>query len=228
VADLERGARPWLKAVTPGSPRVSRPRGTWHAYRGINVLLLWGEAIDRGYSAPLWMTLPPGPRARRAVSDRCEHGHDRRLRRRNRPEGDRRRGNDIERAIPIPEGLYRLQRRADLEPSRRSTCHNPKPLTGQRGADRLGRGVRRRHRRHIRHGGEAPLQPKLDVIQLPVPEAFRDAEKLRRDHGARADALDGAPLPAQSRVRRHTRFGDTGYAREELVASSGPLSCARI
>jgi antirestriction protein ArdC len=57
VADLERGARPWLKPWTSRRPRITRPRrhnGT--PYRGINVLLLWSEAIDRGYSASLWMT----------------------------------------------------------------------------------------------------------------------------------------------------------------------------
>jgi antirestriction protein ArdC len=57
VADLERGARPWLKPWTSGSPRITRPRRhNGLPYRGINVLLLWGEAIDRGYGVPLWMT----------------------------------------------------------------------------------------------------------------------------------------------------------------------------
>jgi antirestriction protein ArdC len=57
VADLERGARPWVKPWTSRSPRITRPRRhNGMPYRGINVLLLWNEAIDRGYSAPLWMT----------------------------------------------------------------------------------------------------------------------------------------------------------------------------
>jgi N-terminal domain of anti-restriction factor ArdC len=57
VADLERGARPRLKPWTLGGPGISRPRRhNAMLYRGINVLLLWAEAIDRGYSAPLWMT----------------------------------------------------------------------------------------------------------------------------------------------------------------------------
>jgi antirestriction protein ArdC len=57
VAELERGARPWLKPWASGSTHITRPRRhNGRPYRGINVLLLWGEAIDRGYNAPLWMT----------------------------------------------------------------------------------------------------------------------------------------------------------------------------
>src|SRR5262249_43172241 len=73
----------------------------------------------------------------------------------------------------------------------------------------------------VRHGGDrASYSPTLDVIQLPPPEAFRDAERyaatkshecvhwtkhrtrLNRDFGGR-------------------RFGDPCYAREELVAELG-------
>ena len=57
VADLERGVRPWLKPWTGGSTRITMPRRhNGIPYRGINVLILWAEAIDRGYSSPLWMT----------------------------------------------------------------------------------------------------------------------------------------------------------------------------
>lgn len=54
MADLERGVWPWLKPWISGSPGITRPRRlTGMPYRGINVLLLWGEAVDRGYSTPL-------------------------------------------------------------------------------------------------------------------------------------------------------------------------------
>ena len=45
------------EAVDLGQPRITRPRRhNGVPCRGINVLLLWSEAIDRGYSAPLWVT----------------------------------------------------------------------------------------------------------------------------------------------------------------------------
>jgi antirestriction protein ArdC len=64
IADLEAGVRPWLKPWKAGSAegRMTVPRrhnGT--PYRGINILLLWGAAIAKGYSSPLWTLddLPP-------------------------------------------------------------------------------------------------------------------------------------------------------------------------
>jgi antirestriction protein ArdC len=37
--------------------RITRPlRANGIAYQGINVLMLWGEAVTNGYAAPIWMT----------------------------------------------------------------------------------------------------------------------------------------------------------------------------
>src|SRR5947208_1076631 len=58
IADLERGVRPWFKPWSGNNPHGSvRPlRVTGEAYRGINVLMLWGEAWTKGYTNPTWMT----------------------------------------------------------------------------------------------------------------------------------------------------------------------------
>src|ERR1700723_3565823 len=59
VRELERGVRPWLKPWSAGNGegRITRPlRGNGVPYQGINVLMLWSEAIERGYAAPIWMT----------------------------------------------------------------------------------------------------------------------------------------------------------------------------
>ncbi|MEO1990279.1 MAG: ArdC-like ssDNA-binding domain-containing protein [Martelella sp.] len=55
VAQLEQGTRPWFKPWKGGAP--CRPlRHNGQPYRGINVVVLWMEAEDRGYSSPYWMT----------------------------------------------------------------------------------------------------------------------------------------------------------------------------
>ncbi len=59
VADLERGVRswvrPWRAANTVG--RITRPlRHNGTRYQGINVVLLWTEAVARGFASPIWMT----------------------------------------------------------------------------------------------------------------------------------------------------------------------------
>lgn len=59
LADLEAGVRPWLKpwSVERLAGRVTRPlRATGEPYRGINVVLLWMEAVACGYASSTWLT----------------------------------------------------------------------------------------------------------------------------------------------------------------------------
>src|SRR5271156_5472694 len=58
VEALERGVRPWVQPWTNQTARqVSRPlRHNGVPYRGVNVLLLWAEATDRGFTSPYWLT----------------------------------------------------------------------------------------------------------------------------------------------------------------------------
>ena len=59
VADLEQGFRPWFKPWNAGHTqgRITRPlRHNGVPYQGINILLLWGEAVAKGYAANTWMT----------------------------------------------------------------------------------------------------------------------------------------------------------------------------
>ncbi len=53
VADLERGVRPWIQpwSAANGAGRITRPlRHNGLPYQGINVVLLWSEAVARGFS----------------------------------------------------------------------------------------------------------------------------------------------------------------------------------
>ena len=59
VADLENGVRTWMKPWNAGNTagRITRPlRHNGIPYSGINILMLWAEAIDQGFAAPIWMT----------------------------------------------------------------------------------------------------------------------------------------------------------------------------
>lgn len=56
---LELGVRPWTKPWSAErlGGRVTRPlRATGEPYHGINVLLLWMEAVAAGHPSPTWMT----------------------------------------------------------------------------------------------------------------------------------------------------------------------------
>ena len=59
IADLEKGELSWIKPWSSGNMegRVVRPlRHNGVPYSGINVLMLWGAAIEGGFSSPFWMT----------------------------------------------------------------------------------------------------------------------------------------------------------------------------
>jgi antirestriction protein ArdC len=59
VRQLEAGTRPWHQPWSAGHAAgpVNRPlRHDGTPYRGINVIMLWIAAMERGYIAPLWMT----------------------------------------------------------------------------------------------------------------------------------------------------------------------------
>jgi antirestriction protein ArdC len=59
VADLEKGVRLWIQPwnAANATGRITRPLPhTGEPYSGMNVLLLWSEAMARGFASPTWMT----------------------------------------------------------------------------------------------------------------------------------------------------------------------------
>lgn len=59
IRDLEQGTLSWIKPWTPSSGQAAPARPLRHdgtPYRGVNVLILWSEAITHGYSSATWMT----------------------------------------------------------------------------------------------------------------------------------------------------------------------------
>jgi antirestriction protein ArdC len=59
IQDLEDGTRPWIKPWkdTARTSLAIRPhRHDGQPYRGINTLILWSEAAERGYHSSCWMT----------------------------------------------------------------------------------------------------------------------------------------------------------------------------
>jgi antirestriction protein ArdC len=70
VADLEAGVRTWMKPWNAGNTagRITRPlRSNGIPYSGINILMLWAEAVTKGFTAPIWMTYRQASRSSRAI-----------------------------------------------------------------------------------------------------------------------------------------------------------------
>lgn len=57
IAAIEAGTAPWRKPWTGDKSGAAFPlRGNGEAYRGINVIMLWLTATEKGYASPFWLT----------------------------------------------------------------------------------------------------------------------------------------------------------------------------
>ncbi len=222
LADLEQGVRPWMKPWNAENAvgRITRPlRHNGTPYRGVNVLLLWGEATTRGYASNIWMTYKQAAELSAQVR-RGEHGalvvYADRLTRIE--AGDD--GEDVEREIPFMKG-YTVFNVEQIEGLPDHYYAKPalkgEPLQLLEDAERFFASTGAT----FRHGGNmAYYAPGPDLIQLPLPEAFRDAQSYA---ATKAHELCHW-TKHESRLNREfgrTRFGDQAYAREELVAELG-------
>ena len=59
LADIAKGELTWRKPWKAGhlAGRINRPlRHNGQPYNGINVLMLWGAAVEKCFTSPYWMT----------------------------------------------------------------------------------------------------------------------------------------------------------------------------
>ncbi|MCJ9669010.1 MULTISPECIES: ArdC family protein [unclassified Neorhizobium] len=223
IADLEKGVRPWMQPwnAEHAAGRITRPlRGNGVPYRGINVVMLWAEAIEKGYSAPIWMTFKQAQEFGAHVR-KGERGssvvYASTLQRTDTDEAS---GEEIERDIPYMKGYtvfnveqidglpqqYTHPAQTVLDPVQR--IEHAEAFFAATGAD-------------MRHGGNrAYYTPGEDRIQLPPFETFKDAESYYATL-----AHEGVHWTKhKNRLDRdlgRKRWGDEGYAMEELVAELG-------
>lgn len=222
VDDLSRGVHPWFKPWSSGNTegRIVRPlRSNYQPYNGVNVIMLWSEAVTQGYNNAVWITYKQATELGGQVR-KGEHGslvvYADRFKKTEKTDN----GDDVERSIPFLKAytVFNVEQ-IDALPER----FHPKPqaplpeelrhaaaetFTRNTGAD-------------IRHSGNrAYYQTSEDRIQLPPFEAFKDAESYY------ATSLHELThwTRHESRLNREfgrKRYGDEGYAMEELVAEIG-------
>ncbi|CAN7771886.1 zincin-like metallopeptidase domain-containing protein [Pseudorhodoferax sp. LjRoot39] len=221
VADLERGVRTWMRPWTvSGNPdpmgRPLRHNGT--PYRGINVVLLWSDAIDKGFRSPTWMTYKQaqefGGQVRKGESGSSVVYADRYTKTETNAQGE-----EAERAIAFMKGYTVFNAdQIDGLPARYQLTPSPAlpamPLIDAAEIFFAKTGAVVRH-----GGGHAFFSPAADLIQLPEPGAFRDPESYAATKAHELIHWTGH----ESREARTfgKRFGDEAYAFEELVAEMG-------
>jgi len=229
VDAIERGVRPWCRPWSSGKAAAGMVprRHTGEAYRGVNVLLLWAAAQERGYTAQTWMTF----RQAQAQGGQVRKGE---------------KGTTVVFAGQFTPAVGMNEDSDDDAPTRQAraylrsyTVFNVEQVDGlpsppasqpaeapkvsvaaQAFIDRTGATVH--------HGGDrAFYAPGPDVVQLPHVRQFRNEAAYLGTLTHELVHWTGHP----DRLARQfgQRFGDQAYAVEELVAELGAaFVCARL
>ncbi|HEX2752958.1 MAG TPA: zincin-like metallopeptidase domain-containing protein [Alphaproteobacteria bacterium] len=222
ISDLERGVRTWMRpwGAAHAAGSICRPlRHNGVPYQGMNVLLLWGEAVEKGYAAPIWMTFKQA----QELGAHVRKGEKAALvvyaNKLTRTETDDK-GEETEKEIPFLKGysVFNVEQVEGLPAHYYAKPDNPLPLSEK--LDHAERFIASTGAT-VRHGGNSAFYtPAKDLVQMPPFETFRNRESYYAtvlhelihwtSHKARLDRNFNAK-----------KFGDNGYAREELVAELG-------
>jgi antirestriction protein ArdC len=223
VADLANGVRPWMRPwnAEHAAGRITRPlRHNGIPYKGINVVMLWAAAEMKGYACPLWLTfkqaLELGGNVRKGETGELVVYADRISRTETNDKGE-----ECEREIPFLKGytVFNAEQCEDLPAQYTARAEPPAltPLHRIEAADRFFAATGAT----LRHGGtRAYYAEGPDFVQMPPFETFRDAESYAATlaHELTHWTKHGTRL---ARDMGRVKWGDEGYAREELVAELG-------
>ncbi|MFK7818106.1 MAG: ArdC family protein [Planctomycetaceae bacterium] len=222
VRQLEDGIRPWLKPwnAEHAAGRITRPlRHNGEPYNGMNILMLWCSAEEHGFVSPYWLTFKQAQALGGHVR-KGEKGSPVVYASTFEKTDTNANGEDVEQRIPflkqytvfaadqcegLSEHFYELKQPPNESIERIAAADTFFQATE---AD-------------IREGGNrAYYAIGSDHIQMPPLECFRDAESQAATlahelthwtrHKTRLDRDLG-----------RKRWGDEGYAMEELVAELG-------
>jgi len=232
IAELEAGRVPWVQpwgtAAAKAPLDMPKNAATQRRYSGINVLILWGAVIERGFAGQSWLTfrqaLGLGGNVRKGEKGTTVVYADRFT-----PDEERRRAErdgDEPYVIPFLKRftVFNTDQCENL-PEELATAPEPVPqglilpqaeaLIAATGAD-------------FRIGGDRAFYNVLhDFVQVPRPEAFFEPINFHRTaihevaHWAGAAHRLGRDLSGA--------FGSALYAKEELVAEmSSAFVCASL
>lgn len=223
IADLEQGVRPWLKPwnAKHAAGRITRPlRSNGIPYQGINVIMLWSEAVARGFAAPIWMTF----RQAKELGANVRKGEKGSLvvyaNTITKTETDEATGEEREDTIPFMKGytVFNVEQIDGLP----DHFHAP-------AAPRLDPVERIEHAERyfaatgaeISHGGNrACYNVTTDSVRMPPFETFKGAESYYATLAHEVTHWTRHPKRLDRDFGRK-RWGDEGYAMEELVAELG-------
>lgn len=222
IADLEKGELTWRKPWSDANlaSHVMRPL-RWNdiPYTGINTIMLWATSAEQGYLSPYWMTFKQAQDMKAHIR-KGEKGTNVVYADKFEKEEKAEDGSIHIQKIPflkmytvfnahqidgLPEGFYKLPETPITNPQER--IHELENFFTQTKAN-------------IFTGCKAAYSITTDRIEMPPFEAFIDAPNYYATLAHELTHWTRHP----SRLNRdfnRKKFGDEGYAKEELVAELG-------
>lgn len=225
IRAIEAGAPPWVRpwSTLKGGTGSALPvnAATGRAYSGINVVMLWGAAVERGFTSNAWLTFNQAKQLGASV----------------------RKGAKAElvtfwKRLDIEETQEDGTTEAKTIPMLRTFCvFNAEEVDGLPGATPIPPAPEGAHlaiaeglqlRGGLVHGGDrAAYATALDMIAMPRPDAFATVGGYVATLMHECTHASGA----KERLDRDLsgRFGSDRYAAEELIAELGSaFLCARL
>ncbi|MGE0769017.1 MAG: ArdC family protein [Hyphomicrobiaceae bacterium] len=228
IAELEKGRFPWVQpwGTPTAKAQIVMPKNasTNRTYSGINVLILWGEVIEKAYTGQSWLTfrqaLALGGHVRKGERGTTVVYADRFI-----PDDARRRaaqsGGEA-RAIPFLKRftVFNTDQIENLPKEIATAAPPPPPGTIEPRVEALikATGI------DFRIGGNRAFYvPSQDYVQVPPPAAFFEPINWHRTALHELGHASGH----SSRLNRDISgsFGSRKYAFEELVAEMNAAFC---
>ena len=202
-----------------GRPDHTALRHNGQPYSGVNVILLWSEAVARGFASPIWMTFKQaielGGHVRKGETGSTVVYASRFMKTETDGKGD-----EVERDIPFLKAytVFCVDQIDDLHEHYygRPTAV-PSPIERNAHADAFFANTGA----IVRHGGTSAFYaPSSDHIQMPPIESFRDTASYV---AVRAHETVHWTAPSHRVNRDLSRYSKdrSERAREELIAELG-------
>ncbi|CAO3456062.1 Antirestriction protein [Azospirillum argentinense] len=232
IAELEAGRLPWVQPwgtlATSAPLGLPRNAATGRAYTGVNVLILWGAVVARGFSGQGWLTfrqaLALGGHVRKGERGTTVVYADRFI-----PDDERRRARDTgdePQAVPFLK-RFTVFNCDQCEGLPEGIAVAPPPIPEGLILPRA-EALIRASGVDVRIGGtRAFYSPQHDYVQVPPPQAFFEPVNWHRTALHELSHSSGHP----ERLNRDlsASFGSRKYAFEELIAEiSAAFLCAAL
>ena len=222
IEQLKEGVKPWLKPwnAEHAAGRITRPlRHNGAPYNGVNILMLWDSAMEKGFACPIWLTFKQAkdlggnvkkgekgsPVVYASTFSKTEQADD---------------GREVNREIPFLKqySVFNAEQCEGLPEHFRAMKQEPNPtIEPIESADRF---FRNTNAKLTEGGNRACYVQGDDLIRMPRIEAFNNAES----HAATLahELVHWTKHPSRlDRDLGRKKWGDAGYAMEELVAEMG-------